>query len=139
MMVVLRTIIHRVVDEAPDLASRPAGASTIAIVLDALTAGLLRLCAVLIVHRRGVRRAQHRAPPDPTSATSSSPPPWSIGVLVVALLGISIVSLLLGIVAAIATVVISRRFIGGPRGPGEPSADEARRPSLEGGVAPSAT
>ena len=49
MMVVLRTIIHRVVDEAPDLASRPAGASTIAIVLDDLTAGLLRLCAVLIV------------------------------------------------------------------------------------------
>ena len=138
MMVVLRTIIHRVVDEAPDLASRPAGASTIAIVLDGLTAGLLRLCAVLIVIGgicvvlSIVRRQTQRGDIEVAAAVA-------IGVLVVAVLGISIVSLLLGIVAAIATVVISRRFIGGPRGPGEATQDEPA--PIEGGVsgvAPSA-
>ena len=133
-MMLLRAVIHRVVDEAPDLAARPAGANTISIALDDLTTGLLRLtavliaigivCTVLAIVRRGTRRG------DLELAAAVA-----VGVIVVALLGITIVSLVIGIVAAVATVVVSRKLIDRTPGPGSPAPDEAPAGDGPGAVA----
>jgi hypothetical protein len=109
-MVLSRALVNRVVDDAPDVAPGAAGRAAIADILGEATKGLLRLTALLVIlaaiviggalFRRG----------------------WSggdlllvgavvLGLTVVAVLGFSIGSLLLGLVLAVAAIVLVPRIV----------------------------
>ncbi len=106
-MVLARTAVHRLVEDAADLAAKPAGRSLIEIVLGDVTPGLLRATgAVLLVALVAVivsllirgRRRQ-----DLVLLVSVA-----VGVAVVVIAGLSIWSLLVGIVLAVAVIPIDR-------------------------------
>ena len=98
-MVLARTAVHRLVDEAPDLAAKPAGRSLIEIVLGDATPGLLRATgAVLLVGLVAVivsllMRGRRRQ--DLVLLVSVA-----VGVAVVVIAGLSIWSLLVAVVLA---------------------------------------
>jgi hypothetical protein len=102
-MMVTRLATRRVLAEAPDLASQPGGRAAIGAMLGDASTGLFRLAGVLTIlaivavvvalFRRQWRRA------DLVLVGSVV-----VGVAVVAVIGISLLSLLLGILAGVATV-----------------------------------
>ena len=106
-MVLARTAVHRLVDEAPDLAAKPAGRSLIDIVLRDATPGLLRATgAVLLVGLVAVivsllMRGRRRQ--DLVLLVSVA-----VGVAVVVIAGLSIWSLLVAVVLAVAVIPIDR-------------------------------
>ena len=106
-MVLARTAVHRLVDEAPDLAAKPAGRSLIEIVLGDVTPGLLRATgAVLLVGLVAVivsllMRGRRRQ--DLVLLVSVA-----VGVAVVVIAGLSIWSLLVAVVLAVAVIPIDR-------------------------------
>ena len=106
-MVIARTAVHRLVEEAPDLAAKPAGRSLIDIVLRDATPGLLRATgAVLLVGLVAVivsllMRGRRRQ--DLVLLVSVA-----VGVAVVVIAGLSIWSLLVAVVLAVAVIPIDR-------------------------------
>src|SRR5829696_3431731 len=121
-MVLVRSLVHRVVDEAPGLAAAPAGASTVAIILDHLTGGLLALCALLLVLAvvgvvlAVVRRGRRRGDVELAAAVG-------LGVVVVGVLGVSVVSIVLGVVVAVGAVAVGRALFKTSGRPAEPAVD----------------
>ena len=118
--VILRTVVHRVVDAAPDVAARPGGRAAIAAIVGGATTGLLRLAAlvllvaavaaVIAVLRRGRRRADLVA----VAAVLAF-------VAVLAVLGFSLGALVAAVVLAVLVPVAAARFPGSAPGPREPA------------------
>ena len=109
-MVITRGAVERVVAAAPDLAEKPAGRAAIDSIVGGAASGLMRLTAVLVllgvvvvVVAMAVRRWRFA---DILLAIAVV-----VGVLVVALLGLSIWSLLGGLVLAVAVVLVTPRVI----------------------------
>ena len=104
-MVVVRSAIQRVVDEAPDLAANPGGTAAISAIVGSASQSLLRLtglvavaavaAVVLAAHRRGWRRED--------LVRGGAVLAFAAAVVV---LGASIVSLVIGIVAALLVVLV---------------------------------
>jgi hypothetical protein len=113
-VVLSRAVVHRILDEAPDLAAQPAGKAAISDILGAATQGLLRLnalvaivaalAAVLALFQRGWRR-------DDLVAVGAV----ALGLSTVAILGISLASLLIGLALGIAIVVFVPRALASRR------------------------
>jgi hypothetical protein len=109
-MVFIRSAVRRVADDAPELAAKPGGRAAISAILDGATTGLLRLAGLLlIVAAAGVafallRRRWRRGDLILVGAIL-------LGVVVVAVLGISIVSLMLGMGLAIVSLILARKFL----------------------------
>jgi hypothetical protein len=109
-VVLSRAVVHRVLDEAPDLAAGPAGKAAISDILGAATQGLLRLnalvallaalAAVLALFRRGWLR-------DDLVAVGAV----VLGLSTVAILGFSIASLLIGLALGVAVAVFVPRAL----------------------------
>lgn len=115
-MVVVRSVVHRIGDEAPGLADGPGGQAAAGIVIDRLADGLLTISAALLAAGVAgtvvgiVRRRSRRGDIELAAAVV-------VGAGTVALLGISIVALLTGVATAIVTVVVGR-YLGERLGPG---------------------
>ncbi len=124
-MVLARAAVHRLVDDAPDLAKRPAGRSLIEIVLGEVSPGLLRatglvlLVALVLVAVSLLLRGRRRQDLVLVIAVA-------VGLAVVVIVGFSIWSLLIGLVLALAVIPIDR-YLGGPVGVAEPLCQETRR------------
>jgi hypothetical protein len=109
-MVFIRSAVRRVADDAPDLAARPGGRAAIAAMLEGGTAGLLRLAGLLLIVAAAavalalLRRRFRRGDLILVGAIL-------LGVVVVAVLGISIVSLMVGMGLAIVSILLARRYL----------------------------
>jgi hypothetical protein len=109
-MVVARNAIQRVVDEAPELATRPGGRAAISAILGGASTGLLRLAGVILVVGVAAavvalfRRQWRREDLVLAGAVLAF-------VLVVAVLGLTLVALLLGLVLAVLVPVVVGRFV----------------------------
>jgi hypothetical protein len=113
-MVLSRTVVHRVVDDAPSLVPGAAGRAAIADILGEATAGLLRLTgliaiiAALVVVWTLFQRGWIGSDLLLVGAVV-------LGLAVVAVLGFSLGSLLLGAVLAVAVVLLVPRLIASRR------------------------
>ena len=109
-MVLSRAVVHRVVDEAPDLATRAAGQAAIADILGEATRGLLRLTGLVVILAALVilwalfRRGWMGSDLMLVGAVT-------LGLAVVVVLGISIGSLVLGAALAVAVVLLVPRAL----------------------------
>ncbi len=110
-MVLTRSAVERVVEEAPDLAQRPAGRAAIASIVGGASESLLRLAAVVLILgavaaivAMAFRRWRRE---DLVLAAAVI-----VGVLVVGVLGLTIWSLVLGIALAVLVPIITWRVIG---------------------------
>jgi hypothetical protein len=109
-MVFVRSAARRVVDDAPDLAARPGGRASISAIVEGASTGLLRLAGLLLivaavaVAMALLRRRWRRGDLVLVGAIV-------LGTVVVAVLGISIVSLLVGVGLAIVAVLLARRYL----------------------------
>ena len=108
-MVITRSAVHRVVDEAPDIAAKPGGRAAISAIVGGASTGLLRLAGLLLIVAAGAalialfRRHWRRADLVTVGAVLAF-------VVIVAVLGISILSLLLGLAVALLVPVVVGRF-----------------------------
>ncbi len=108
-MVITRSVVHRVVDEAPEIAAEPGGRAAISAIVDGASTSLLRLAAVILIVAAAVavlamfRRHWRRADVVLVGAVLTF-------VVIVAVLGVSIVSLLLGLVVALLVPVAVGRL-----------------------------
>ncbi len=113
-MVLSRTVVHRVVDDAPSLVPGAAGRAAIADILGQATTGLLRLTgliaiiAALVIVWTLFKRGWIGSDLLLVGAVV-------LGLAVVAVLGFSLGSLLLGVVLAVAAVVIVPRLVASRR------------------------
>jgi hypothetical protein len=113
-MMLSRLVVHRIVDEGPDLVTGPGARVAVADMLNEATRGLLRLTAliallaILAVLVTLFRRNWNGSDLVLVGAVVA-------GMAVVAILGFSIVSLLIGIVVAVAVVVIVPRILASRR------------------------
>ena len=120
-MVFVRSAARRVVDDAPDLAARPGGRAAISAIVEGASTGLLRLAGLLLIVAAAavalalLRRRWRRGDLVLVGAIL-------LGTVVVAVLGISIVSLLVGVGLAIVSVLLARRYL-----PEQPAAPEQPR------------
>jgi hypothetical protein len=109
-MVFVRSAARRVVDDAPDLAARPGGRASISAIVEGASTGLLRLAGLLLIVAAVavalalLRRRWRRGDLVLVGAIV-------LGTVVVAVLGISIVSLLVGVGLAIVAVLLARRYL----------------------------
>jgi hypothetical protein len=109
-MVFVRSAARRVVDDAPDLAARPGGRASISAIVEGASTGLLRLAGLLLIVAAAavalalLRRRWRRGDLVLVGAIV-------LGTVVVAVLGISIVSLLVGVGLAIVAVLLARRYL----------------------------
>ena len=109
-MVFIRSAVRRVADDAPELAARPGGRAAISAILEGATTGLLRLAGVLLIVAAAavafalLRRRWRRG--DLILVASIL-----LGVVVIAVLGISIVSLMVGMGLAIISFLLARRYL----------------------------
>ena len=130
-MMITRLATRRVLAEAPDLASKPGGRAAIWAMLGDASTGLFRLAGVLTILAAlavivALFRRQWRR--DDLILVGAV----VVGVAVVAVIGISIISLLLGIVAGVA-VVFGVRAVLVRQGCAGAGADLARRPPAQAG------
>jgi hypothetical protein len=108
-IVIARTGVRRVRDDAPDLIERPGGKAALAAMLDGAASGLLRVFGLVLLVAAVValiaffRRDRQRSDLLLIAAVVA-------GVVVVGLLGLSIWSLLLGIVVGVAVPFMARQF-----------------------------
>ena len=106
-MVIARSLVHRVADEAPEIAATSGGRAAISAIVDGAATSLLRLAAVILIIAvvaaalAMFRRHWRRADVVLVGAVLTF-------VVIVAVLGVSIISLLLGVVVAL-LVPIGRR------------------------------
>jgi hypothetical protein len=113
-MVLSRLVVHRVVDEAPDLVTGVGAQAAVADILDEATRGLLRLTAlfailaVLAVALTLFRRNWNGSDLLLVGAVVG-------GLAVVVVLGFSLASLIVGIVLAVAVVLIVPRVVASKR------------------------
>ena len=108
-MVVTRSLVHRVVNEAPEIAATSGGQAAISAIVDGAATSLLRLAAVILIiaavaaalamFRRHWRRADFVL----VGAVLTF-------VVIVAVLGVSIISLLLGVVVALLVPMAVRQL-----------------------------
>ncbi len=124
-LVLLRSSIRRVVDDAPSLAKQPGGKAAIdAIVGGAATsllrvAGVMLLVGLIVAAGAMLRRRQWRSDLVIAGAVAA-------GVAVVAAIGISIWSLLIGLIVGIAVPFVAGRLLPPPGGgPVDPPAAAA--------------
>ena len=109
-MVFIRSAVRRVVDEAPELAARPGGHAAIDAIVRGTSTGLLRLAGLLLIVAAAavalalLRRRFRRGDLILVGAIL-------LGVVVVAVLGISIVSLMVGMGLAIISILLARRYL----------------------------
>ncbi len=113
-MVLARALVHRVVDDAPNLVPGAAGRAAIADILREATRGLLRLTVLVVIlaavvavwalFQRGWR-----------SSDLLLVGAVVLGLTVVAVLGFSVGSLLLGVALAVAAVVLVPRVLASRR------------------------
>ena len=109
-MVFVRSAVRRVVDDAPDLAARPGGRAAISAIVEGASTGLLRLAGLLLIVAAAavalalLRRRWRRGDLVLVGAIV-------LGAVVVAVLGISIVSLMVGIGLAIVSLLLARRYL----------------------------
>jgi len=114
-MVATRSVVHRVVDEAPSLATRPGGRAAISAVVGGASEALLRLAGLLLVLAAVaivvalLRRRWRRADLYLVAAVVA-------GLAIVAVLQVSVVSLVVGVAVAIAIVLLAPKLA-----PGRPS------------------
>jgi hypothetical protein len=107
-IVIARTGVRRVRDDAPDLIERPGGKAALAAMLDGAASGLLRVFGLVLLVAAVValiaffRRDRQRSDLLLIAAVVA-------GVVVVGLLGLSIWSLLLGIVVGVAVPFMARQ------------------------------
>ena len=107
-MVITRSLTHRVVDEAPEIAATSGGRAAISAIVDGAATSLLRLAAVILVVAAAAaalamaRRHWRRADVVLAGAVLTF-------VVIVAVLGVSIISLLLGVVVALLVPVVVGR------------------------------
>jgi len=112
-MIVLRAIVHRVADEAPSLAAGPAGVAAASIVIGSLGESLLRIAAVItLLAAAGVlvslrRRGWRRSDLELVVAVA-------VGLGVITLFGITLGSIVLGLVSAVASVPLGRTVRSSP-------------------------
>ena len=108
-IVIARTGVRRVRDDAPELIERPGGKAAMAAMLDGAASGLLRVFGLILLAGAVValiaffRRDRQRGDLLLIAAVVA-------GVVVVGLMGLSIVSLLLGIAVAVAVPFAVRQF-----------------------------
>jgi hypothetical protein len=108
-MVIVRSAVQRVVDEAPDLADKPGGRAAISAIVGGSSTSLFRLAGVILLGAAAVavfamfRRHWRRADLALGGAVATF-------VATIAVLGLNISSLLLGIVAALAAIAAIRRL-----------------------------
>ena len=121
-MVFIRSAVRRVADDAPELAARPGGRAAISAILEGATTGLLRLAGVLLIVAAAavalalLRRRWRRGDLILVGAVL-------LGAVVIAVLGISIVSLMVGMGLAIISFVLARRYLPDqPAAPAQPTA-----------------
>ena len=106
-MVITRGIVHRVVEEAPDIAAEPGGRAAISAIVGGASTSLLRLAGVILVVAAAVtalalfRRHWRRSDLVLVGAVLAF-------VVIVAVLGVSVVSLLVGLVVALLVPVAVR-------------------------------
>ena len=111
-MVITRSAVRRVVDDAPELAARPGGRAAIDAIVGGASTGLMRLAGVVLILAVAAtviglfRRHWRRADLVLVAAVA-------LGAAVVVVLDISIVSLLLGIAVAVAVPFVARLVPGG--------------------------
>jgi hypothetical protein len=109
-MMLSRLIVNRIVDDAPDLVTGPGARAALANILDQATRGLLRLTAligllaILAVLVTLFRRNWRRNDLVLVGAVIA-------GLAVVAILGFSLVSLLIGLVVAVGVVIVVPRLL----------------------------
>ena len=109
-MVFVRSAARRVVDDAPELAARPGGRASISAIVEGASTGLLRLAGLLLIVAAVavalalLRRRWRRGDLVLVGAIV-------LGTVVVAVLGISIVSLLVGVGLAIVALLLARRYL----------------------------
>ena len=109
-MVFIRSAVRRVADDAPELAAKPGGRAAISAILEGATTGLLRLAGVLLIVAAAavafalLRRRWRRGDLILVGAIL-------LGVVVIAVLGISIVSLMVGMGLAIISLLLARRYL----------------------------
>jgi hypothetical protein len=107
--VITRAAVHRVVDEAPGLAVSSGGRAAISSVLGGATTSLLRLTGLLLIVAAGAalmalfRRQWRRSDLVAVGAVVSF-------VGIVAVLGLTLLSLLLGVAVALLVPVVAARF-----------------------------
>jgi hypothetical protein len=115
-IVIARTGVRRVRDDAPDLIERPGGKAALAAMLDGAASGLLRVFGLVLLVAAVValiaffRRDRQRSDLLTIAAVVA-------GVVVVGLLGLSIWSLLLGIVVGVAVPFMARQVWPAPSPP----------------------
>jgi hypothetical protein len=120
-MVLSRALVRRAVDDAPDLVTRPAAKAALADILGEASRGLLRVngliavLAALVVVWALFRRGWNRDDLILVGAVA-------LGLAVVVLLAFSIGSLLLGVVAAVATILLVPRILAPQRRAAAPAA-----------------
>lgn len=108
-MVIIRTFVHRVVDDAPDLAATPGGRSAISSILSGASTTLLRLAGVILIVGAAaaiaalIKRRWRRDDLVISGAMLSF-----AAVLVV--LGFNLLSVIIGVVLAMLFPVIVRQF-----------------------------
>jgi hypothetical protein len=108
-MVLTRSVVNRVVDEAPEIAARPGGRAAISAIVGGASSGLLRLAGVIMIVAAAVtafallRRRWRRGDLVLVGAVLTF-------VGIVAVLGVSILSLVLGLAVALVVPVVVNRF-----------------------------
>ena len=107
MMIVLRTAVRRVTDEAPDLVIRPGAKAALDAMLGGASASLLRLAGIvlilaLVTVAASLARTHWRRPDLVVVAAVL------LGAVTVAVVGATIVGLLLGIAVAVGVVLLAR-------------------------------
>ena len=108
-MVITRSVVHRVMEEAPEIAAEPGGRAAISAIVDGASTSLRRLAAVILVVAAAVavlamlRRNWRRTDLVHVGAVLTF-------VVIVAVLGVSIVSLLLGLLVAVLVPVVVARL-----------------------------
>ena len=108
-MVITRSVVHRVVEEAPEIAAEPGGRAAISAIVDGASTSLLRLAGLILIVAAAVavlamfRRQWRRADVVLVGAVLTF-------IVIVAVLGVSIVSLLLGLVVALLVPVAARHL-----------------------------
>jgi hypothetical protein len=113
-MVLSRLIVHRIVDEAPDLVTSAGARAAVADILDEASRGLMRLTAligilaVLVVLVTLFRRNWNSSDLLMVGAVVA-------GLAVIAVLGFSVVSLLIGAAIAVAIAVLIPRILASKR------------------------
>ena len=108
-MVFTRSVVHRVVEEAPEIAAEPGGRAAISAIDDEASTSLQRLAALILIVAAAVaalavfRRHGRHADVVLVGAVLTF-------IVIVAVLGVSIASLLLGLVAALLVPVAARHL-----------------------------